>query len=56
VIASERLEGPPTAGEQRLFLAATILIAVHTVADTFVFPQPGTHWSSQLAPALAPLV
>jgi dienelactone hydrolase len=51
-----RLDGPPTPREQRLFLAATILIGIHTVADTFVFPQPATHWSSHLAPALAPLV
>jgi len=41
--------------ERRLFTAAAAFVAVHTLVDTFVAPQPGTPWTDHLAAGLVPL-
>ena len=38
-----------------VFAAAAALVAVHAVADAFLFPEQGTRWSDHLVPALATL-
>jgi uncharacterized protein len=42
--------------ERLLFAGASVLLAIHTVADAFLAPQQGTSWTDHLAPGLAPLV
>ena len=37
------------------FVAASALVALHTAADAFVWPDPGTVWSDHLLPGLATL-
>jgi hypothetical protein len=41
--------------EQRLFLAALGLVALHVVDDSFVQPQPGTSAGDHLVSGLVPL-
>src|SRR5690348_5889029 len=38
-----------------VFAAATALVALHTVADAFVWPERGTIWADHLLPGLATL-
>jgi hypothetical protein len=45
----------PSRRETAVFLAATSVIAVHTVVDAFLAPQQGTGWTDHLAPGLVPL-
>jgi MYXO-CTERM domain-containing protein len=43
------------AGEWRVFLAATALVALHVVDDNFLQPQPGTSAGDHLLSGLVPL-
>ena len=38
-----------------VFAAATAVVALHAVADAFVWPEQGTRWSDHLVPGLATL-
>jgi uncharacterized protein len=38
-----------------VFAAAAVLVALHTAADAFFFPERGTSWSDHLLPGLATL-
>jgi fermentation-respiration switch protein FrsA (DUF1100 family) len=37
------------------FAAATVLVALHTVGDAFIWPERGTSWADHLLPGLATL-
>ena len=37
------------------FAGATVLVALHTVADAFIWPERGTSWSDHLLPGLVTL-
>src|SRR5580765_1038749 len=38
-----------------VFAAATVLVALHTVGDAFIWPERGTSWADHLLPGLATL-
>ncbi len=52
-----RLDSPtqPSSRERRLFTTAAALVGLHTLIDTFLAPQQGTHWTDHLAAGLVPL-
>ncbi len=49
------LETPSTEQGSRVFVGAASLLGLHTIADAFLLPEPGTDWSEHLLPGLATL-